>query len=153
MNLGLKTVKKTNLAFTLVDVMVGMGVLGVVLLSLFAAFSFGFGVVKVTREDLQATQLIEEKMEVIRLYKWADFTNSGYVSTNFTASFASNGPAFYRGTVEIARPVFDANDGSAYSNELRKVTITLSWTNNNIERKRAATTFVSHYGLQNYVLK
>src|SRR5437868_5091168 len=110
MNLGQKSLKRTTQAFTLIDVMVGMGVLGIVLLSLFAAFSFGFGVVKISREDLQATQILQDKMEVIRLYEWSKFITPGYVPSGFV--FPTNGTPIFSGKVEIGSAATDAT----YSN-------------------------------------
>ena len=37
--------------------------------------------------------------------------------------------------------------------DLREVNISLSWTNNNVKRTRTTRTYVSHYGIQNYVLQ
>jgi type II secretory pathway pseudopilin PulG len=153
MNLGQNSSKRMTHAFTLVDVMMGMAVLGFVLTSLFAAFSFGFNVVKVSREDLQATQILQEKMEVIRLYTWDQITNSAYIPTNFVGSFSTNGSAYFKGTVKITTPVLDVNDGAAYSSDLREVTVSLSWTNHNVKRIRETRTYVSRNGVQNYVLQ
>ncbi|MEO5803885.1 MAG: hypothetical protein ABIR24_10170 [Verrucomicrobiota bacterium] len=147
--------KKTQLAFAMIDVVVAMGVLGIVLLSLFASFTFGFGVIQLSREDLRATQILQEKMEVIRLYKWSNLTTPGYVRTNFNEPLVTNGPIFFNGTITIttnlsfaALPDYKAN--------LREVIVSLTWTNvlrgtNRTLRTRETRTFVSHYGLQNYL--
>ena len=37
--------------------------MGIVLVTLYAGFSSGFSVVRLNREDLRATQILEEKME------------------------------------------------------------------------------------------
>src|SRR5437870_2411713 len=57
---------------TLVEVMVSLAVLGFMVISLYAGFSSGFAVVRVARENLRATQILAERMEVIRLIKWDD---------------------------------------------------------------------------------
>src|SRR6266404_1743184 len=71
---------------TLAEVMVAMGVLGLMVVSLFAGISSGFDVVRVARENLRATQILEERMEVIRLIKWDNVT-PGFIPTTFSAPF------------------------------------------------------------------
>src|SRR5260370_16488061 len=56
---------------TLVEVMVALSVLGFMVVSLYAGFSSGFAVLRVARENLRATQSLQERMEVLRLIKWA----------------------------------------------------------------------------------
>jgi type II secretory pathway pseudopilin PulG len=146
---------RSRLAFTMVEATVGMGILGIVLLALFATFSFGFGVVRLSRQDLRATQILQEKMEVIRLYKWSDLTAPGYVPTAFTEPLVTNGPTFFNGTISIKTNLSFASP-PVYSANLREVIITLSWTNNvkgtnHVLRSRKTRTFVSRYGLQTYL--
>jgi hypothetical protein len=40
---------------------------------------------------------------------------------------------------------------TAYSDEMKQVTITLNWTTGRINRSRSFTTFVARNGLQNYI--
>lgn len=142
--------KKGRLAFTLVDVMVAMAILGISLLALFGGFSFGFNVVKNSRENLRATQILQEKMETLRVYTWPQLTNANYIPTNFVVKLHTNGPVYYSGTVVITNATLD--DNPAYSNTLRQVIVTLNWTNNNLRRTRSTSTFVSKHGLQRYSL-
>ena len=53
-------------AFTLIEVMVGVGVLGIMMVSLYAGFAFGFEQVRVARENVRAIQVVEERMEIGR---------------------------------------------------------------------------------------
>src|SRR6266404_5225022 len=73
-------------AHTLAEVMVSVGLLGIMVVSLFAGFSSGFDVVRSARENVRATQILEERMEVIRLVKW-DNVAPGFIPTNFTVPF------------------------------------------------------------------
>lgn len=143
MKISIKNGANESHAFTLIDVVVAMGVLGIVLTSLFASFSFGFNVIKLSREELQATQILQEKLEEVRLYNW---TNATQVNGTFTNQF---GQMFFFGSISNSIPDTDA----AYSNELRKITVTVNWTNNNTRYSRSTSTYVSHYGLFNYALK
>lgn len=144
--LSTKNNRKARLAFTLVDVMVAMGVLGVVLLSLFASFTFGFSQIKLFREELRATQILQEKTEALRLYTWLQI-NSQFVPENFTNALGST-PNFFRGKLKV-NPVVITN--TSYSTNLRQIEITVNWTNNHKIRTRSTRTFVSEFGLQNYV--
>src|SRR5262245_33854388 len=72
--------------FTLVEVMVAVFLLGLMLAALYGAFVSGLGVLRVTRENLRATQILEERMEVIRLIKW-DNVAPGFIPTTFTAPY------------------------------------------------------------------
>src|SRR5215471_11986454 len=75
-------------AYTLVEVMVAASLLGFMIVSLFAGFSSGFAVLRVARENMRATQILEERMEVVRLIKWDDVA-PGFIPQNFTAPFVA----------------------------------------------------------------
>jgi prepilin-type N-terminal cleavage/methylation domain-containing protein len=138
-------------AFSIVEVMVGMAIVGVLFISLYAGFASGFQVIHVSRENLRATQILLEKMETIRLYTWEQINSNGFVPSSFTASYypgsSNNVGLVYYGSVAIAN---SPNDTSYYTN-MKSVTVTVRWTNANIARSRAMSTFVSKYGLQNYI--
>ena len=59
-----------ELAFSMIEILVAMVVLGIMFVSLYSGFSSGFAVVQLARENLRATQILQEKMETIRLYTW-----------------------------------------------------------------------------------
>jgi hypothetical protein len=143
---------KQRAAFSTIEVMMGVLVCALMFVSLYAGFSAGFSLVQLTRENLRATQILGEKMETIRLYRWDQITNSGYMSTNFVDVFyplatqATTGLSF-TGRVNIVRaPVTEF-----YGDDLLQVTIDLQWLSGNIVRNRQMSTFVSKYGLQHYV--
>ena len=73
------------LGFTLLESLVGMGALGVVLVSLYTGMTTGFNVVRLARENLRATQVLQEKFETLRLYNWAQITSTNFVPPTFTA--------------------------------------------------------------------
>ena len=131
--------------------MVSVAITGIVFLSLYSGFTSGFAIVQLARENLQATQILQEKMETIRLYTWDQINTTGFVPTNFTvSSYAgtqSTSGLTYTGAVSIATaPVV-----AGYSNDLKAVTVEVSWVSASVLRKREMTTFVSRYGLQNYI--
>ena len=137
---------------SLVEVMVALSVLGFMVVSLYAGFSSGFAVLRVARENLRATQILEERMEVLRLIKWDDVA-PWFIPATFTAPFYATEPtnstvgAFgYAGTVTITSP-----PAETYNDHLRMIQIGLTWTSGNVTRSRQMTTYVSRYGLQNYL--
>ena len=142
-------------AFTLVEVMVSVGVTGVLLTTLYTGLGFGFAQIQTSREEERATQILAERMEVVRLLSWDQLVNlPGYVPTTFTASYSltnpTNAPAgslIYSGTVLVA----NAPISESYSNDLRMLKISLSWQSRGITHRRSMTTFASRYGLQNYI--
>ncbi len=154
-------------AFTLVEVLVAMCIVGVLFVSLYAGITAGFGVMSQTREQMRATQVMIDKMETLRLYSWSQIgtfgTSTSYIpstffeafyptTTNFTASTVTTnvsglGLGFvYYGTVSITNAGFTEN----YSNNVKLVTITLRWTNGS-PRSQTMSTYVAQYGIQNYI--
>src|SRR5436189_5682000 len=69
-------------SFTLAEVMVAVLIVSIAVVSLYTGVSSGFALVKLAREDLRATQIMLQKMETLRLYKWSNFTDANYFSTN-----------------------------------------------------------------------
>src|SRR2546422_288033 len=60
--------------FTLIETVVGMGVIGVMVVSLYAALTSGVRTVQLAREDQRATQILVESMDQIRLFSWDQIT-------------------------------------------------------------------------------
>jgi type II secretory pathway pseudopilin PulG len=143
-------------AFSLMEIMVASGLAALMFMVGMTAFSSCFRVVALDRENSRAMQVLLEKTELLRLYNWDQITRQDtntFIPTTFTAPFCpnTNSPGFtYWGTVLITNvPITET-----YSNDLREVIITLTWTSTssgNRLRSRSMTTFVSHYGLQNYL--
>jgi len=141
-------------AFTLVEVMVGVAMMAIMGLALYAGIGFAFTQLRLSRENLRATQILEGKMEIVRQYNWDQVVNlPGFIPTSFTESFFSNNPTntpanfVYTGKVIVTNaPVTET-----YSNDLRMIQIQLTWKSGGILHKRQAVTFVSQYGLQRYV--
>src|SRR6185503_14563098 len=78
---------RTRSGFTLAEVMVGIVFMTMSFSALYVAFSSGFQFVQLCRENQRAGQILTEKLETIRLYTWDQVNTSGFVPTNFTATF------------------------------------------------------------------
>jgi type II secretory pathway pseudopilin PulG len=137
--------------FTLLEGMLGIGAMGILIVSLYTGMTTGFGVVRLARENLRATQVLQEKFETIRLYTWDQINDASYIPPTFTASlYNGNGQvdqSAYQGKVKISRAGFS----EAYADDLRLVTIELNWTSGNVARTRTVSSLVARYGMQNYI--
>jgi type II secretory pathway pseudopilin PulG len=138
-------------AFSLVEVTVGLGIVGTCVAALFSGFTTGFFTMKMARENLRATQILLQKSEAIRLQSWDQLINPTNIPTTFTALYdpnaSTNQGVLYSGTILITNcPI-----SSSYSNELKMVTITINWKTGSIDRNRSYTTYVARDGLQTYI--
>jgi hypothetical protein len=137
-------------AYSLVEVMAAVGVVGTVFAAVFSGFTFGFSELGTIRENLRATQVMQEKMETIRLYSWDQINTPQFIPIQFVANLNPTNrteTAFYSGTLLIT----NAPLSESYSTNLRQVTVELTWKSGGVECRRKMTSLVSRYGLQNYV--
>jgi uncharacterized protein (TIGR02598 family) len=143
--------RPTRRAFTLVELIVAMAIIGVVVVSLYAGITSGFASVRLARENLRATQILVEKMEAIRLYDWDQVTNN-FIPTTFTVNYdpattnVSSG-IVYSGKVTLSKVVL----GTSYDNDLRQVTVQVNWKTGGLARQRSINTYICRTGLQNYL--
>ena len=143
---------KVVAAFSLVEVLVAMVVLGVLLVSLYAAIAWGFAVMRLARENIRATQVMTEKMETIRLYNWDQVNSNGFIPLTFSVPYYPIGQTNGSGLTYYGRMSIDnVNFGNSYDVDMKQITVTLNWTNANLPRTRTVQTLVSRYGLQNYI--
>ncbi len=149
---------KARSAHTMAEVAVAVGVLGIMVLSLYAGFINGFGILRLTREDLRATQVLTEKTEMLRLYNWDQLNTAGYVPSSFTAAFyttnlystnLAGASLVYTGLVSGLYTNAPVPEG--YASNMRLITIQLNWSSDGQLHTCQTTTLVSKYGLQNYV--
>ncbi len=130
----------------------GAGIVAMISITLYLAIAQSLAVLQVTRENLRATQILAEKLEVIRLCSWDQINQAGFLPTNFTADFYPSGSqgtkgVRYNGTVTITQPAI----AETYAGNMKLVTLNLTWVSSKIQRQREMRTYVSRYGLQNYV--
>ena len=138
-------------AFSLMEIMVAVAIAGITFISLYAGFSTGLAVVQLARENLRAVQILQEKMETIRLYTWEQINSAGFIPAHFTDVFYTSTQAasglIYTGAVTIAAAPLT----EAYSNDLRLISVEVTWSSAKVLRKREMSTLVGRYGLQNYI--
>ena len=133
------------------DVLIAILVISVMFVSLYLGFSQGFGVIQVARENLRATQILQEQMETVRLYTLDQLNDTNVVPRTFEAPFfptgQTNGGLIYRGTIDVTPPPAS----ESYAADLRLVVVQVNWTSGSAPRQREMRTMVSRYGLHNYV--
>jgi hypothetical protein len=122
--------------------------------ALFGGISFGFSSITLARQNLRATQIALEKMEIVRMYSWEQVNSNGFVPTTFTAPFFptpsagdTNGGMTYYGTIAISK----VNLSTTYDNDMRQVQVRLDWTNRTAPQSLEMSTYVSQYGMQRYI--
>lgn len=144
--------RRSNTGYTFTEVMVAVGVIGVLFVSLYLAFSAGFTVIRVARENLRATQVMVQRAETLRLYTWTQLTNASYFKTNFTDNSIEALGTTYFGNIALSTP---ANMGSpSYLTNMRTITISVRWTNGigkPMPHYREMQTQTARWGMQNYV--
>jgi|SRR5437667_4819644 len=138
-------------AFTLIEVMAAVSVIGVLFVTLYLGLTQGFAIIQVARENLRATQVLQERMETVRLYTWDQLNTAGFVPQTFTATFypvgnQTNQGVTYQGTMVVT----NATVAESYGSDLKMILVTLNWQSGNVTRQRQMKTLVSHYGLHNY---
>jgi len=143
-------------ATTTVEVAVGTALLGFLFMSLFAGMSMSSAQTRMAREDLRATQILLERIEGIRLFDWYQLVYSNNLCpATFTSSFYpradGSGPTgiTYYGTMVITNA--SLSPAASYTNQLRAVTVTVSWTNSGVRHQRSMSTYQGQYGMQNYI--
>jgi prepilin-type N-terminal cleavage/methylation domain-containing protein len=141
--------------FTLAELLVGCALLAVMAVSLYGGISFGFATITLARQNLRATQIALEKMEIVRMYSWEQVNSNGFVPLNFTAPYfptfggggSTNGGMTYYGTMIITNTTLNP----AYDVDMRKMTVNLNWTNKNVPQSLQMSTYISQYGMQRYI--
>jgi len=138
-------------AFSLIEATVGMAVMGTVLGAMLSGITTGTFTMRMARENLRATQIMLEKVETIRLYSWDQINTPNFIPPTFQATYDPQGTPnvglTYTGTMTIA----SAPIGSSYSNDMKMVTVHLSWQTSGLQRDREFSSYISRNGLQDYI--
>ena len=140
-------------AFTLVEVIVSIAIVGIVVLAIYGGISAGVTSIRMARENLRATQILLEKTESLRLYTWDQINAPGFVPKNFIVPYDStltntNGAGvLYYGTITIQ----NFPGSVSYSDDMKRVRVGLNWKTGNLSRSREILTYVSKSGIQNYL--
>jgi len=144
---------------SLPEALIAVSLVGVMFISLYAGFTTGFSVLRSARENIRATEILNEQTERIRLLNWGQVLDAAnYLPSTFVEPFdpADNsanpsGPVFHV-RIESGIPT---DWPAAYQNRARLITVTLAWTNSDggspLAHQRQVQTCVARYGMQNYL--
>lgn len=139
--------------FSLLEAAIGMGMIGTVAAALLTGVSTGMFTLRMARENARASQIMVEKLETIRLYNWSQINSNGFIPPAFVVAYdpasTNNAGPTYQGTINISTPA--SLGGSSYTADVRVVTVTLRWQSGGLQRQRQNTTYVSQYGLANFI--
>lgn len=149
-------------AFTLVEVILAVTIIGITAAGLMAAFTNSLFIMRMARENQRATQILMERAEALRVFSWTEITNppgpgvTNCLPTGFHDSYTPTNDsgdglgAYYSGTITNTIPSWSG--GASYLTNMREIDITVTWTNfNGALRTRTLTTYVARDGVQNYV--
>ena len=143
--------------FSLVETLVSMAVVGVVFAALYTGMTYGFFNMQGARESVRATQIMQEKLEMIRLYSWDKITQPGFVPANSIVSYTPPSLSSLFGTTstgvtyQCSISIANAPLTESYSTNMRLITATLTWNTGGLQRQRQMTTLVAKNALQSYI--
>jgi len=149
--------KTRESGFSILEVSIAAVVVGGMFIALLSGLTSSFGHIQFGREELRATQILEEKLDTIRLYRWSQISPAT-IKTNFTESFLPTGSLdepnarmssgiVYNGTIMIE----DSPVTEPYKSTLKKVTVAVSWKSGLRVVRSQMVTYISKNGLQKYL--
>jgi type II secretory pathway pseudopilin PulG len=145
--------------FSLVEVAVAAGLIGLMFVALLSGLTSSVANIQFGREQMRATQIMVEKMDIIRLYSWENL-NPTYIPTSFTTTFhpdsgtsgGKNGGGEGVGTTYFGSiAITNTAVVEPYAPDLKQVTVSLEWKSGNRTVTRQMSTYVARYGLQNFI--
>ncbi len=149
--------------FSLLEVLLAVFVVAIIFTGMCYGVGTTFRLLQNTRENVRATQVIISRLERVRLCAWssAQLFNTNIVPVNFTDYFyplGINGTT-NTGTIYVGTMVVSTNPPltipASYGPNMAQVTVSITWTNgvNGVTNvhSRSMSTFVSEYGMQNYI--
>lgn len=150
---------RTSQAYTLVEVLMSVGILAIMVTLLYAGFISGFGSITTTREELRASQIMTQKLEAIRLLTWSQLSNC---PTSFQEYYNPPGitnntaGTLFSGTLSPIGSATNIPNSVSYKANLHLITVTVTWTNNvnqgvPIAHSRQMQTLSAYDGLYNYI--
>ncbi|MEI7730786.1 MAG: hypothetical protein WCO56_14530 [Verrucomicrobiota bacterium] len=141
------------MAFTLVEILMAMAIMVTVFVSLYAGINSGVQVIRVSRENLRATQILVEHTEIARLCTWTQVNDGVTLPATFTTTYYPTGMVqgiTYYGSTLVTNVDWPANSAN-YSDDIRMIILQVRWTNADVPRLREMRTYVARNGMQPYI--
>lgn len=128
--------------YSLIEVLIAVGVLGLTIASSLMAMRSGFSMVETARDNTLASQILQSEMENLRLRNWAYISQLETGPFQMESSFQQS-PA--SGRFRCVRLV------AAPNGLFREISLEVRWrSNNGVEMTRRYVTFFSKEGLNDY---
>ncbi len=138
--------------------MCSMVIASIAIAALFSAFSNGYAILRLTRDDLRATQILTQKTEAIRLLTWKELSNC---PTSFQDYFyppgltnGTQGTTFYETITPFGDPT-NIPTSASYRANIHLITINVAWTNiinqKAVPHLRQTQTMLANDGMQTYI--
>ena len=125
-------------AYTLIELMVGMMILGIILASTFSAMKQGFYLIESTRNNTQVSQILQDEMESLRTMNWSAIE-----------ALQSSGGFFEEISGYTCQRVISAPK----ANQL-EVVLTVSWTNSrNMDFTTKYITYFTKEGVNDFYIR
>ena len=136
-------------AFTIVEAVFGMLILGMLSLAVYGGIAQGFKTIQLSREGVRATQVLQDRLETIRLFTWSKLNSTNHVIPTFRVPLnaGQNQGPFFEGTTKVSPPSFS----ETYSDDLRLITVKLTWTSGGRRFTKELSSLVAHTGLNDYI--
>jgi|SRR5690242_14191077 len=154
-------VGRRSAGYTLVEVLCAIIIAAIATTALFAGFNNSFAILRTTREDLRATQILMQKTEAVRMLTWQQLTNVQTLEPTFKEYYYPAGTssnqagALYWGTISTTALATNIPDTVPYKANLHLVTITVVWTNyvgsKSLAHSRQMQTLSALSGMQSYL--
>jgi prepilin-type N-terminal cleavage/methylation domain-containing protein len=151
-SVALSRVQLRRNAFTMVEVLIAMGVVGILIVALYTAIAGSASMVRNCQDNERVTQILSDKLDTIRLYNWTQIQSGTFIPTNFVLGIdpaVTNSTPYYTGTVSLVQqPVSES-----YGANMVQVTVSVNWVSGSRPQQRSMTTYVAKYGLQTYIVR
>jgi type II secretory pathway pseudopilin PulG len=146
--------RRGKAAFSLTEAVVALAVGGVMIVSLYSGMTSATFSMRMAREDVRATQIMLDKIEVVRLCSWDQINDKDFMPTTFTVPIypeLGNNSPMITGTLSIEKvPTLPAT----YKHAVALVTVTVKWgEKGKLQRSRQMSTYVSQHGITKYLLQ
>jgi prepilin-type N-terminal cleavage/methylation domain-containing protein len=150
--------RRQRAGFTLAEIMVSVAILAVMVVTVFSGFTLGWAVIRTSREDLRATQILTQKIESIRLLTWDELSlcPTSFAEVYNPSSQSTNGSGtVYNGSITIGPPTNIPNSVS-YRDQVKLITVSVTWTSYGsggvpVAHSRQMQTLSALNGMQNYI--
>src|ERR1043166_1310049 len=150
-----KSGSRSVAGFTFLETLAAVAIFGVCFGALLEGLTWSVSSVKFARETVRATQIMEEKLDTIRLYSWDQITTPGFITNQFYAPSSPPGASSGANGLGVTYTGMIAFAGSplteSYNTNILQITIDLYWPSSPQVRHAQMHTFVSKYGLQGYI--